>query len=298
MNWDDMRFVLATADAGSLLGAAKRLRVDHTTVGRRIDSAERALSVRLFTRNRVGYTLTAEGERLLGAMRQVEEAVFAVERDAHAQQESLAGTVRLTSPETLGAHYLASRLASFQRQHAGLVIELVPAGEVFDLSRREAEIAIRSFRSDSDGLVLRKVATVRYGVYGSVEYLERRPVGKRPDLSEHPVLSIPPGSSEVEQRWLEHLSPGTTPVFVSPVSSALREAALGGAGLAILPCYLGDSDVRLRQVAMPDPPSETLWMTVHRDLRKTPRVRAVLDFLAATMKADAALFGGRSRPRG
>ena len=293
MNWDDIRFVVATARAGSLLAAAKRLGVDHSTVGRRIDAAEAALGVHLFTRTRRGVVPTPEGVRLLASMGKVEAAVLSVERDARAQQQSLAGTVRVTSPETLGAHYLASRLARFQGEHSGLTIELVPSGEVFDLVRQEAEVGVRTFRSDHEGLVVRKLATVHYGLYAAPAYLERRPVSPRPDLQQHAILSIPPSADEVEQRWLARIAPGVVPTFVSPVSSALREAARGGAGLAILPCYLGDEDDSLRRVPMPHPPHETVWMTVHRDLRTMPRVRAVLDFLVQTTKADAPLFEGR-----
>ncbi len=294
MNWDDLRFVLATVDCGSLLGAAKRLGVDHTTVGRRIDAAEEALGVRLLTRTRRGVVLTAEGTRLLSSLRQVEASVLAVKRDAHAQQEGLTGKVRVTSPETLGAHYLAARLARFQSQHPGLVVELDPCGTVVDLVRHEAEVALRTFRSEHEGLVVREAATITYGVYGSPGYLARRPVVRPVDLREHAVLSIPTSSTELEQRWLARLAPGVAPVFVSPVSSVLKEAALAGAGLAILPCYLADGDDRLRWVPLPDPPSETVWLTVHRDLRRVPRVRAVLDFLADTMRSDAALFRGPS----
>lgn len=292
MNWDDIRFVVATADAGSLLAAAKRLGVDHSTVGRRIDAAEHALGTRLFTRTRRGVVPTADGTRLLASMRRVEAAVGAVERDARAQAATLAGTVRVTAPETFGAHYLASRLARLQSRHTGLVIELVPSGEVFDLVRQEAEVGVRTFRSDHEGLVVRRLATLRYGLYAAPSYLARRPVGPRPDLRQHAILSTPPTADEVEQRWLARLAPGVTPAFVSPVSSALREAARGGAGLAILPRYLGDEDPTLRRVPMPEPPSETVWTTVHRDLRTMPRVRAVLDFLAETTEADTALLAG------
>ncbi len=293
MNWDDLRFVLAVSGTGSLLGAAKQLGVDHTTVGRRVAAAERDLDVQLFTRAATGYSLTADGERLVAGMRGVEQAVLSVQRDAMAQQQSLAGTVRVTSPETLGVHYLASRLARFQQQHRGLVIELVPAGEVLDLGRQQAEIAIRPFRSESEGLVLRKLARVRYGVFASVEYLSRRPVRAQGDLSDHPILSIPVTSNETEQRWLEQLAPGLMPTFMSPVSSALLQAARAGAGLAILPCYLGDADAELCRIPLPRSPVDTLWMTVHRDLRMAPRVRAVLDFLAEQAKSDALLFDGR-----
>src|SRR5689334_4861957 len=143
MNWDDLRFVAALSRAGSLAKTAAALGVDHTTVGRRVEAAERALGLRLFTRTAAGYTLTLDGERLLAPLRQVEDAVLALERGVHAQRSALEGTVRVTSPETFGIAYLAPRLARFGRQYPALCVELVPAGVVLNLNRSEAELAVR-----------------------------------------------------------------------------------------------------------------------------------------------------------
>src|SRR6185436_8364499 len=137
MNWDDLRFVAALSRAGSLVKTAAALGVDHTTVGRRIEAVERAIGLRLFTRTASGYLLTREGEQLIAPLRQVEEAVLSLERGVHAQRDALEGTVRVTSPETFGIAYLASRLARFGSQYPALCVELVPAGAVLDLGRSE-----------------------------------------------------------------------------------------------------------------------------------------------------------------
>jgi DNA-binding transcriptional LysR family regulator len=296
MNWDDIRFLLAVSKAGSLLGAGKQLGVNHTTVGRRIEAAETDLGVRLFTRTRRGYVPTADADRLLPSLREVEQAVLKVERHAQAQHIGFAGTVRVTSPETLGTHYLAGRLAAFGLQHPRLVIELMPAGAVLDLGRREAELAIRTFRSDVDGLVVRRVASVKYGMYASADYLRGRPLSSPQHLPNHSILSAAPEDKSVETTWLAQLAPEVAPRFVSTLSTALVAAARAAAGVAILPRYLGDAEPTLRHIAMPHEPTEHLWLTVHRDLRATPRIRALLDFLAATMKADAPLFAGVRGP--
>lgn len=287
MNWDDLRYALAVAEHGSLLAAARQLGVDHTTVGRRVEAAESSLGVHLFTRSRRGYALTSEGTRLLPSLRQVDAAARKVEREAHAQQADHTGLVRLTTPETFGSHYLAPRLAELVRAYPGLVVELDPAGAVFDLSKGEAEIGIRTFRTDEEGIVLRRAAVIGYGLYASKGYLDRHPVGPSVDLSQHTVLGIPPSTSEPEQAWLARLSPGARPALISPVSSALREAAREGAGVAVLPCYLAASVPELERIPAPDPPTETLWLTVHRDVRNIPRVRLVLDFLARVLARDA-----------
>lgn len=293
MNWDDLRFVLALSEAGSLVRAAKALGVDHTTVGRRVEAAESALGVRLFTRTTTGYVPTADAKRLVGPMKQVGEAVASVERGARAHGGALEGAVRVTSPETFGVNYIAPRLALFGRNHRELTIEILPAGEVLDLGKQEAEIAVRMFRSKGDNLVLRRVGSVGYGLFASHSYLAQHPLKSKDALDEHPILSAS-GAKDIETLWLRRLCPKAKPSFVSPFSLALLGAARASAGLAILPCYLGDAEPELRHLAMPDEPSEAVWLTVHRDLKETPRIRAVLDFLAETMKKDAALLRGAS----
>lgn len=289
MNWDDLRFVAALSRAGSLAKTATVLGVDHTTVGRRVDAAERALGLRIFARTPAGYILTHDGERLLAPLRHVEDAVLSLERGIHAQRDALQGTVRVTSPETFGSAYLAARLARFGRQYPALCIELVPAGAVLDLSRSEAELAVRCFRTRHAALAVRRVGEFRYGLYASAAYLARRPLKGPSELSAHPLL-LP--SSGIELTWLRQLVPDARPAFVSEVSLVLAHAASADAGVAVLPRYLGASTAGLVHLPMPHEPTEPLWLTVHRDLRKTPRVRVLFDFLAAAIRADRDLLLG------
>lgn len=292
MNWDDLRFVLALSKAGSLARAAKELRVDHTTVGRRIEAVEADLGVRLFTRTTTGYALTAEAEGLMPDIEQVERAVLALERGAHAQHDSLEGSVRITSGETFGACYLAPRLASFGREHPGLSIEVVTGGTILDLARREADVAVRFFRSQHESLVVRRVAELGHALYASEEYLARRPLKDMDELREHPILTTTSGPTVVEAAWVERITRGARPAFVTNMTMALVQAARAGAGIAVLPRYLGDPEPTLRRLPMPDEPREAIWITVHRDLKHTRRVRVVLDFLSECLNKDRALLLG------
>lgn len=289
LNWDDLRHVAALARAGSLLRTGAALGVDHTTVGRRVEAAERALGLRLFTRTAAGYVLTREGEQLIAPLRHVEDAVLTLERSVHAQRGALEGAVRVTSPETFGIAYLAARLARFGRQYPALSVELLPAGAVLDLGRSEAELAVRTFRTRHDALVVRKIGQLSYGLYASATYLARRTIKTPADLPAHPLLLPATG---VEPAWLQQLAPGVRPAFVSEVSLALAEAARADAGVAALPRFLGDQTPGLLHIPMPRPPVEPLWLTVHRDLRQTPRVRVLFDFLAATVHTDRDLLAG------
>jgi DNA-binding transcriptional LysR family regulator len=197
--------------------------------------------------------------------------------------------VRVTSPETFGISYLASRLARFGRQYPALCVELLPAGAVLDLSRSEAELAVRFFRTRHDAVVVRRIGEIGYGLYASAAYLARHPLKGPGELPAHPLL-LP--SSGVELTWVRQLAANVRPTFVSEVSLVLVEAARADAGVAVLPRYLGDATPGLTHVPMPREPSEPLWLTVHRDLRQTPRVRVLFDFLVGSIRADRALLIG------
>lgn len=291
MNWDDLRFVVAVARHGSLLRAAKALGVEHTTVGRRIDAAERALGTKLFARSTAGLVLTAEGEQLLAPLQGVEDAVAALERRASADQHELVGTVKVTGPESFGIAWLAPRLATFARQHPGLHIDLDPSGAVLDLARRQAEVAVRFFQSKDKSLIVRRVAEVGHGLYAARSYLARYPLRSAAELADRPLLSGPPG--DAESAWFAKLAKGQKPTFTSVLSVALLAAAKAGAGIAVLPRYLGDAEPDLEHLPMPDEPREALWLTVHRDLRATPRVRAVMDFLVAQFTREKVALRGK-----
>lgn len=298
MNWDDLRHVLALAKAGSLARASKELGVDHTTVGRRIDALEADLGVRLFTRTKAGYVLTQEAEALLPEMQQVEAAVLALERCAHARDKGLEGTVRITAAETFSARYLAPRLAAFGRQHPGLNIELATGPNIFDLGRREADVAVRMFKSRHEDLVVRRAGELTYSLYATETYLARRPAPRAPEeLRDHEIVCGEARPESVESEWIRRLAPGARIVFTSNLTMALLGATLAGAGIGVLPCYLGDAEPALRRLPMPEEPSQSIWLVVHRDLQQTRRVRVVLDFLSQALRADEAMLVGRRPER-
>ena len=294
LNWDDVRFILALSAAGSLAGAAKRLGVDHTTVGRRVEAAERALGVRLFLRGPRGFTRTADGDRLLGPMRAVEDATLALTRAVALEGDGLSGAVRLTSPETFGVAYLAPRLAEFGLRYPDLRVELMPSGQVLDLDRGEAEVALRFFRSRGQNLVVQRVAEVAYGLYASRAYLAENPAPVPEGLSRHRLLLPPPGAPSLEGEWLKPWLAGTRPVFVSELSLALMAVAKADGGITALPRYLGDAEPDLQRLPMPHAPVETLWLTLHEDARKAPRVRALTAYLAGRVRKDELLLRGQT----
>jgi DNA-binding transcriptional LysR family regulator len=289
VNWDDLRYVLALAEAGSLARAARKLKVDHTTVGRRIEALEADVGVRLFTRTTNGYVLTREAEEFLPDIRQIEASVLALERSAVARHGAIKGKIRVTASEALGSRYVAPRLSAFTRRHPDICVEFVTAVHALDLARREADVAIRLFRSSHDYLVVKRAAEFGYALYASEEYLARRPAPKGPgDLSKHDLVNLDlPGDVPNEATWLEELGQNARIALVTNSTAVALGAALGSGGIALLPCFLGDEEPSLRRVPMPNEPSRAVWLTVHKDLRRQPVIRAMLDFLTAMFDADA-----------
>jgi DNA-binding transcriptional LysR family regulator len=290
MNWDDLRVVAAVARHGSLLQAGAALGVDHTTVGRRLSGAEKSLGTKLFIRSTTGLVLTADGEQLLAPLTQVEDAILAVERRVRDDKTALTGSVTVTAPETFALAWLAKHLSLLAKQHPGLQVHLDPSGAVRNLNRREAEIAVRTVQSRDPSLAVRRGATIGYGLYAAKSLLARYPVRTSVDLrGKHLLTGLP---NDQESAWLLDLAAGTAPSFTCVVAVGLVAAAKAGAGIAVLPRYLGDAEPELTYLPMPHEPKETLWVTVHRDLRKTPRVRLVLDFIADTLRREQTILAG------
>jgi DNA-binding transcriptional LysR family regulator len=277
LNWDDLRFIATVARTGSLLAASGALGVDHTTVGRRVSAAERALGTTLFVRSPTGLALTPEGEQLLVSVAGVEAAILAVERQAGARDRSLAGRVKITAPETLGCTFLAPRLLRFSAQHPGLVIDVDASGAVRSLHRREAEVAVRTWKSDADSLFVKKAGRIAHSVYAATSLASRRSVKSASDLQTVP--QIVGGGEDKETHFLRALAPDAPVVMRCDLSLGVQAALHTGHAVGVLPRYLGDADAGLVRVPVKGEPVDDVFLTVHKDLRQAPRVRAVLDFL-------------------
>ena len=181
-NWDDLRVFLAVARAGSLSGAARTLGVNHSTVFRRIGAFEAALGVRLFERQPGGYLLTPAGEELRDGALRVEEEIANLSRKVAGQDLRLSGTVRVTTIDMLAFGLLPRHLAGFRDAYPGIEVDLVVGNATLNLSRREADVALRVGNAPAETLVGRRVGRLAFAVYGSAGYRARRP---EPDLALH-----------------------------------------------------------------------------------------------------------------
>ena len=274
LDWDDLRPILAVARGGTLAAAAKGLRIDATTVGRRIQAAETALGVRLFDRIDGRYTPTAAGELAIRHGEAIEREVLALEGQVAGQDQSLEGSVRMTSVAMLVNHLLAPCLPALLAEHPKLRLELTGSNANLSLTRREADLALRLGRPSDGSDRLRKVGVLDYGVYAARALGEA--AGSLPWLSYDEQLSHVP-----EAVWLrKQLAAGEAPIVCANQAEALRHLAVRGLGRAVLPRLLGEGQEDLRCVSGPEPVvRRDIWLVIHPELRKTARVSAVVDWI-------------------
>ena len=294
LNWDDLRVFLALVEEGSLSAAARRLGLSQPTVGRRILALEQSLDKRLFDRLASGYAPTAGGAALLPMAQSMAEAAEAIER-SRAADDALAGTVRISAGSSM-CRFLGGRMSWLLERLPDLELELAASFQFTNLSRREADIAIRNQRPERGDLIVRRMARPAVAVFGSRRYVERRKVMLRPGKYRDWDWV---GYDEARQhlstaRWLaEKLDGGRQHIrCTTPVEKL--DAVRGGGGLALLSCYAADTESDLVRVSEPIPELRgTTWMVVHQDLRHVPRIRAMIDRLAEMFRLHAPLFDGK-----
>lgn len=288
--WDDVRFFLAVHRGGTLARAAEALRVDATTVGRRIGQLEEELGARLFERQPRGFALTGAGRRLLPRAEGIEREALAVARDIAGEDRKLEGIVRLTATEMLTTRFIAPFLVRFHARHPGIALDLVCTNRDLDLARGEADIALRLSRPRQDDLVVKKLLSIELALYAAHDYVERLGMPSPDDLAPHRFIRFADTPSFArENAWLSQYTRQAQVVMRSDSVSSVVSAATCGLGIALLPVHVGDREPGLVRTPLPGSPEpRVVWQAVHRDLSRVARIRAVLDFLGR-------LFGGRDR---
>lgn len=289
LDWNDVRALLAVAETGSTLAAARTLATSQTTVARRIAALEGALGVTLFERLPAGYRLTAVGSALLPEARALGEAAGRLEAAARAHIRDISGTTRITTDELLALTLLPPILADLGNCYPSLRIEIDVSAELRDLVAGEADIAIRyCARPRGAGLVARQVADGAWALYASRGYAERHTLpGAVRDIAGHPLIAGGgPGVSRVYDAWLERRGFLDAVTFRHGSAAGLLAAVRAGAGLAMLPVLVAAHEPDLVMCFPPHRAAErSYWLMAPVRLRQAPRVRVVLDRLAARLRA-------------
>jgi DNA-binding transcriptional LysR family regulator len=282
MNWDDFRFLLALAKSGTLSAAAKELKVEHTTVSRRLKRFEATLGRPLFVVDRSGYRLTAFGEEVARRAAAIDDHARSL-TDGVRVGERMVGPIRLTTARTLASGYLLPRLLEFSKVHPGIELTVLTDARVLSLARREADIAVRLGRPEDSDLVGAHVADIEYAYFGSADIAERALAGEPFAFVDYEF-----GNDGREAGWIAKHHPGSSFAFRSNSQLLQADAVRGGVGVGLLPRYLAPGLVRLPWG--PLPPKREIWLMTRRDLADAPRIRLLLDALTRWFRSDRAAF--------
>jgi len=279
VDWEDIRHFLAVAQSGTLSGAARHLKVDHATVSRRLAALEAALDVRLVDRLPRSCRLTTLGRQVLERAETMEAGAHGISRLAKAAQAPLVGRVTLSAPPVLVTHLLVEHLARFRAEYPDIRLSLSAQGQQISLSRREADVAVRLVRPDEASTLARKVGAMGFALYAHRSYAHLAAPERWQFIAFDQTFADMP-----QQRWLLGIA-GDRPVAceLNHISEHLI-AARAGVGVAGLPRFIGERDGDLVRIDEEAPPfARDIWLLVHRDLRRSPPVRAVMDFVAAVI---------------
>ena len=289
-NWNDLTYFLELARQSRLMPAARRLRVDHTTVSRRIAELEKDLSVKLFDRKPDGFVLTEQGHRLFAIAERIELEAGEIQESIRAAPSAPTGRVRVASMEGIGAFYLAERFAELAEKEPGIVVELVTARHLINLTKREADISISFVPLSGQRLVMRKVGQFRLALYAAPDYIRRRGLPQTvDDLPAHMFVDYVEDLVAIQPvHWLLDVLEPANVAFRSTSMHAQQNAIARGAGIGLLPLFSAKSNPRLIPVLADEVTvTRDIYVGVHEDLEFMGRVKMVLRHLTDVFKRDA-----------
>lgn len=282
LSWDDLHVFQSIADTGSLSAAGRRLRLSQPTIGRRLQALEDELGAKLFERHADGYRLSAKGAALLPLVEQMVQASEAIERSRLTLEEAVAGSVRL-STDPWNCHFISRHLDELLAELPGIELELVIAYSFANLSRREADLAIRNLRPTEGRLASRALPDADLAVYGSRRYVETHSEALTDArYSRCHWIGYDEGLDHFASAHWVAQKIGRQPHLRYTNATYFVDALLGNAGLAVIPCFVARDEPNLVQVTpvISELHSPDQWLVVHQDMRGAPRVRLVADKIA------------------
>jgi DNA-binding transcriptional LysR family regulator len=293
LDWNDLRYFLAVARSGTLAGAARTLGVKHSTVGRRLDALERAIGAALVVRGETGVQLTPLGESLVPRAETVERAVQELQANAVAQ----GGQIRVAVPTglmNLFTPHLPELLAELRRKYPDTSLEFLSAIRPVDLTKGEAELAIRVGPVTDETLVARKIGESGWSLFAAPEYLARHPAPADPrDLSGHDVLGFNPEYASLPgAKWIAEHGAGANIVLLHRGIEDLVASAVAGLGLAVLPCLAGDREPRLARVTSEILGRQNLSIVYRREVLLSQPVQTVIRFITGVLRTHTQVMRG------
>ena len=283
-DWQDVYFFTVLARTQSLSAAARELQVEHATVGRRIDALEKSLGLRLVDRLPRSRPLTEDGRALARITSAMKNIATEIEQLSRVASIEVAGTVRVSAPPSIAIYCIAPRIAALREQHPKLNIVLLPSLSMAALDKGEADIALRTVRPEENALVRRKIGAVRFALYANAEFSERA-------TEQWSFIAYDESRDHLpQQHWLHQIRRHRPVVFSASDLASQQMAARFGVGAVVLPTTVGDNDPALKQLPVDsDCPVRDLWLAVYPDLRRSPSVKAVMDFLVDCVQQEPRL---------
>ncbi len=293
--WDDFRLIKAIADHDGLTGAANALSVNHSTVFRRLGQIEEQLGLPLFERRKTGYVATVAGTEMAALANRMDEDVTAFGLRLAGRDVAPSGEVRVTTTDTLYLNVLLPIFAAFRLAHPLIRLDVVIGNQTLNLSKRDADVAIRANDSPGETLVGRRLATLNWAIYGRAgdgltpaEQADPKALYQRDWVALGDQLGYVKAARYVRER--------VAPERIALRSSAvlgMTEAVEQGLGIGPLPCFIADQRPGLVRLMPPDPEFSTgLWILTHPDIRHAPRVRAFMDFCGNELAKKRGLIEG------
>lgn len=290
IDWNGLQVVLAIERSGTARAAGEQLKCSHSTVLRRLETFEQQLGAKLFDRTPEGFQLSAAGGRILGKAQQVEAEILELQRMISGTDLRLEGIIRLTIPPPIANHLILPKLADFKKEFPLVDIEIVATNEYSDLSRRDADIAIRFQEKPDEHLVGRRLPAFRDAIYATPAYIEEHFNNGKPVSAEWIAWS---GLSGFRERTGSSPCKDCRIAWEFPLLSLQRKAAEIGLGVAFLPCMIGDPSPNLVRVPNSDVyDGRPAWLLTHADLRRMERVRIFSDYLYRHIQLNADLISG------
>lgn len=293
-NWNDIPIILELGRSGNMSAAARTLGVETSTISRRLAAVEKHLQTRLLIRGAAGYQPTDAGRIFLGNAEKAVGQVRAMLLATRSEGEGEGGPVTLTAINVLFDHWLIDRIPPLLKEHPLLQLKLIAENQNLSFTRREADFALRLARPTRDAaLLMRKVGELGFAVYGERRFaaIPRKEWRHQAWLAYNDELSNLP-----EMEWLRQLNPSLKQlVQVSSVTTLVR-ACEAGIGLALLPCFLGESNGLTRLSDRPEL-SREIWLLRHRDASNIRRFQIVAEWLSRILRQDGERLSGKSAPQ-
>jgi DNA-binding transcriptional LysR family regulator len=292
MDWDNVRVFLAVARGGQFVAAAKRLKLDHATVSRRIAALEATVGAKLFDRRTTGAQLTGAGERFISAAEQMESAFLHAQGEISGVDLELSGDVRIGAPDGFSTYYLVGALRDFAERHPAMRLQLMPLPQLTPLARREVDVVIGLDKPEAGRFVARRLTDYSLGVYASASYLKHN--GAPADveaLKNHRLIGyVEEHAFSSALDYVRELYGGAPTSFESANAVTQLEAVRAGVGLGVVHDFISRRFKDLRRVLPERRATRAYWLVTHEDTRGLGRIRAVAEHLAKAVTRDRGMF--------